>query len=234
MTILFKNKTNFTILFGVLLTLDIYVKTNLDAVPYRYFTKPLIMGLLIFYYFLNRKNPNLKKHKFMTIALFSFLIGDILLIHYQIISIYIFALILFVIGKLFYAIRFSNQKDFKLLRLMPFFIGCFLYMVGIMFLVMNNLNDFFIPTLLYLFSCLIVFLFGILRKNAVNYKSYVLVIIGISFSVFSDSISVLESFYDPNFPFHEIGIMFFYGISQYFIVLGITEEEYLLKSRNAS
>jgi len=28
--------------------------------------------------------------------------------------------------------------------------------------------------------------------------------------------------------------MFFYGISQYFIVLGITEEEYLLKSRNAS
>ena len=234
MTILFKNKTYFAILFGVLLLLDIYVKINLDAIPYRYFTKPLIMGFLIVFYFLNRKNPHKRKHNLMAIALFSFLLGDVLLIHYEIIEIYIFALLLFVAGKLFYAARFSHQRDFKIMQLAPFFIGCFIYMIIIMLMVMNNLKEFFIPTLMYLFACLIVFLFGFLRKGVVNSKSYILVIIGISFSIFSDSISVLQSFYNPDFPFHKIGIMLFYGISQYFIVLGIVEEEFLLETKDVS
>ncbi len=130
----------------------------------------------------------------------------------------------FVLGKLFYALRFSNQKDFKLYMLLPFLVISFGYMVFIMDLIYDKLGDFFIPVMVYLFACLIVALFAFLRKGEVNIKSYILVIIGIGFTILSDTISVLQEFYQSDIAYHKITIMLFYGISQYFIVLGVVRE----------
>ncbi|WP_299887581.1 lysoplasmalogenase family protein [uncultured Lacinutrix sp.] len=224
MQVIFKNKTFFTTLFFAILLLDIFVKLNLEAIPFRFITKPIIVGSLIIYYLLNNQEEHRRRFIYMCIALSSFLIGDILLIFYEITNAYIIGILLFIIGKLFYAFRFSNEKDFNLTSLMPYFIICFIYMVLIMLLVIDNLGDFFIPAMVYLFASLIVILFAFLRKNEVIKSSYLLVIAGVFTAVVSDSISLIQSFYYENFPFHEILIMLVYGISQYLIVMGITNE----------
>ena len=102
---------------------------------------------------------------------------------------------------------------------------CFVYMVGLMHFVMGNLGSFLIPILIYIFVSLMVVLFAFLRKNEVDVKSYVLVLAGVVVAIISDSITVLQSFYNPNFPYHKILIMLIYGISQYLIVIGIVEEK---------
>ncbi len=220
-----RNNILFTVVFFIILSLDIYVKLNFNGMPYRLITKPLVMLLLIGYYYLAKRESSIKKNRLVIIALFLFLFGDIAFIFYEYQVIYILGLVLFILGKIFYILRFSNQSDFKLASLLPFFTVCFVYMLVIMFLVIDNLGNFFIPTLIYLFACLITILFAFLRKNEVNRESYVFVLIGVFFMVICDSISLLQSFYNPDLPYHEILIMLFYGISQYFIVLGIVNEK---------
>lgn len=220
-----KHNILFAVVFFIILSIDIYVKLNFNEVPYRIITKPLVMLTLILYYYFANKEPSVKKNRLVIIGLFLFLFGDIALIFYEHQTIYILGLVFFILGKVFYILRFSNQSDFKLVSLLPFFIICFIYMATIMFLVIDNLGNFFIPTLIYLFACLITILFAFLRKNEVNRISYILVLIGVFFTVICDSISLLQSFYSPDFPYHEILIMLFYGISQYFIVLGLIKEK---------
>ncbi|WP_299252615.1 lysoplasmalogenase family protein [uncultured Lacinutrix sp.] len=230
MKIVFTNKIYFSILFFIFLSLDIYVKLNLEAVPYRLITKPLIVLSLLYFFIVNNSKTQEKWH-YIIVALLSFLIGDILLIFYKIIPIYILGLILLMIGKLCYAKCFSNERDFNVFKLLPFFILCFAYMVFIMVLVLNKLGAFFFPTLLYLFSCLIVMLFAYLRKGDVNKRSYYTVLIGVTFAILCDSISVIQSFYYEEFPYQKFLIMLFYGLSQYFIIMGLVEEKSKEKSK---
>ncbi|WP_452223390.1 lysoplasmalogenase family protein [Lacinutrix chionoecetis] len=223
MKFLLTNKICFGILFFIILFFDIYVKTNLDSYQIRIVTKSLVVISLIAYFLINKNNNS--KNKYVIIGLLCFLIGDLLLIFFEITALYIIGLVLFVAGKLCYVYRFSNERDFSMLSLTPFFVLCFLYMIFIMHFVMNNLGAFFIPTLLYLFACLSVILFAYLRKNEVNYKSFIIVLIGVVVATLCDSISVLQSFYYQDFPYHKFLIMFLYGLSQYLIVSGLIEEQ---------
>jgi len=223
MLLIFKNKTYFTFLFSLILMLDIYVKSNLEAVPYRLFSKPLVMLSLIFFYLINNNEGSKKKFKFMLTALIAFLIGDLFLI-FENTYLYISGLLFFIIAKLNYVARFSNQRDFNLVKLVPFLIACFFYMAFIMFFVLNNLKSFFIPAMLYLFATMIVALFAILRKGAVSKRSFNLVMVGIFLGIICDSISLFQSFYDENFFYHKITVMLTYGLSQYFIISGILVE----------
>ncbi len=224
MTNIFKNTSYFTIIFLSILTIDIVVKLFFDAFPYRFVSKALVMSSLIVYYLISQNEPIKKRFLFMSLALSCFFLGDFFLILYENATLYIIGMLCFVFGKLFYVFRFSNQKDFSMVRLIPFLALCFIYIFVLMKFVYSNLSVFFFPVMIYLFSSLLVALFAFLRKDAVSYKSYVLVIIGVFFAVLSDSIGVLQSFYNENLAYHEITIMLFYGLSQYFIVVGIIEE----------
>ena len=222
MKVLFTNKLYFFILFFSILILDIFVKLNFESIPYRLISKPLVI-LSLFSFFLINNKTELKKD-YIIIALLSFFIGDFFLIFDYINTLYITGIIFFIVGKLCYAKRFSNQQDFKIIRLLPFLIMCFAYMIFIMMLVLDNLGIFFLPSLVYLYSCLLVLLFAYLRKGVVNKKSYILVLIGVTITILCDSITLIQSFYYKDFPFYKIAIMLFYGISQYFIITGLVEE----------
>lgn len=228
MTSIFKNTSYFTILFLSILTIDIVVKLYFEVFPYRFVSKAQVISSLLVFYLINQHELTKKRFLFMSLALSCFFLGDFFLILYKNTALYIIGMLCFIFGKLFYVFRFSNQKDFNMIRLFPFLALCFIYMFILMKLVYSNLSVFFIPVLIYLFSSLLVALFAFLRKDAVSYKSYVLVIIGIFFAVLSDSIGVLQSFYNENLAYHEITIMLFYGLSQYFIVVGIVEENKVL------
>lgn len=224
MSKIFSNTLIFTLLYFAVLLLDILVKISVVEFLSRYIIKPLIVILLIVFYLINFKDKRDNNFYYIMIALGAFLIGDIVLIDTYSGFMYIIGMLLFTIGKLFYAMRFSNTRDFKISRLVPFLIVCFGYTLWIMNLIYDNLGDFFIPTLIYLFITILLLLLSFLRKNDVNDLSYYLVFVGVLFSVVYDSITAISSFYNPDLPYQEITIMLFYGISQYFIVLGIVKE----------
>jgi len=220
----FKNIYLFTVTFFVILIADIIIKVNLGFCTYRVVSKSLVIILLLIFYLINQKEVSKWKLAFMTLALVFFYAGDILFLYHKIKTLYILGISSFILGKMFYIFRFSNRRDFDLLRLFPFIILVFIYMVGLLFLIINNLNSYFYVTLIYFFMVLTVIIFGLLRKNAVPPTSYYLVLIGILISVFSDSITALKSFYDEDIAYQAITIMLFYGLSQYLIVLGIVRE----------
>lgn len=224
MSKLFSNTLHFSVLFFSILLVDIIVKSVTDVHYYRFITKTPIMVSLIAYYLINQKEKMNKRLIFMSLALIFFLLGDFFLLMYKNFILYIIGMSFFVLGKLFYALRFSNQKDFKLYMLFPFLMLSFAFMVFLMNLIYDRLGDFFVPVMVYLFACLMVALFAFLRKGEVNFSSYVLVVLGIVFTIFSDTISVLQEFYRSDIAYHKITIMLFYGISQYFIVIGIVRE----------
>jgi len=220
-----KNKLFFSILYFCLLLIDIVVKLNFETIPFRLITKPLVIISLVLFYIFNNTETSKKKHYFMMLALFFFLIGDMFLIFEEYALFFSLGLFSFVLGKLFYAFRFSNQRDFKLVRLIPVLSFCFIYMFILLNIVYDNLGKYFFPVLIYLFTTMIVVQFVYLRKGEVNYKSYLLVGIGVLFSVLADSVAVLKTFYISGLFFEKVTIMLFYGISQFLIVYGIIKEE---------
>ena len=123
-----------------------------------------------------------------------------------------------------YCIKFSNNRDFNLIRLLPFSFFSFLLMVLILMLVINKLGNFFIPVLLYFFVSLLMFLFAYLRKNDVNKMSYYLVFLGMFSFLISEIVMVLKTFY-IHIPYNQTVIMLSYGVAQYLIVLGIINEK---------
>ena len=218
------------VFFGILF-LDIFLKLNDHQVPYRYFTKSSLIILLGIYYYFNKNTGTTRYKNIVTYtALALFLIADIVFIHSDIEALYLLGIGIFLIAKLFYAIRFSNYNDFKMLRLVPFFIFCCSYIVFIILLVYDNLDIFFVPTFIYIFACLIVALFAYMRYGVIDKKSFYFVIIGILCAIVSDTFAVLQSFYDENLPYNKSGVMFFYALSQFLIVVGITKERII--SRN--
>lgn len=220
----FKHTGLFTLVFFILLATDIYFKIHPELVSYRFFTKPLLTLLLIGFYWSNSKDKSNAKKYYVLVALSLFLIGDILLILYEIQWCYILGMLLYIVAKLFYVFRFSNQKDFNLIRLLPFLLISFIYILGLLNLTYDNLGDYFLPVLIYVFVALLTVLFSVLRKGVVNKLSYWLVLSGVFIAIISDSITVLQSFYWADFPYHKISIMLFYAVSQYLIINGLVVE----------
>lgn len=216
--------TYFSIAFFTCLVLDIYVKLQLDAMPYRYISKSVVLLLLILFYIKNHQEKIKKHFIFMIIALICFLVGDWLLIETKNTTLFASGMMFFIFGKLFYVLRFSHQRDFQLSRLFPFLVICFLYIAGLMNLIYDNLHQLFLPVMIYFFASIIVLQFAFLRKDDVNRLSYLLVFIGTILCIVSDSVTALKTFYIPNFAYEKITIMLFYGIGQYLIVFGITKE----------
>ncbi|MGB6269948.1 MAG: lysoplasmalogenase [Olleya sp.] len=220
----FKNKLYTSILFFAVLGLDIYIKLGDNPLPTRFFTKSILIIILYLFFFCSKRehNPN---NKYFILGLVSFWIGDMFLLLYETTILYIVGMVFFIIGKLFYTKRFSHQNDFKIASLIPFFIIIFTYMVIIILYVYDNLGDFFLPTLVYLFAVMLMALFAFLRKDSVNKTSFYLVVASILFSIMTDTIGLLQFFYNPDIAYHKVTIMLFYALFQYFIVLGLVNEK---------
>ncbi|WP_299887589.1 lysoplasmalogenase [uncultured Lacinutrix sp.] len=224
MNLLFKNILYFTLLYLVFFIVDTIVKVNIELTCLRYFTKSSLMLLLLLFYVVNQNEQYKSKMYLVVIAICCFIIGDFFIIDGKSKLFITVGAIFFAVAKILYTIRFSNNNDFNILRLIPFLLFCFAYMSLVMLFIYNNLGVYFFPVLVYLFIVMITAQFAYLRKNNVNITSYWLVIIGIVLSMFSDSITFLKEFYDPEIAYNEYTIMLFYGLSQYFIVVGLVKE----------
>jgi len=220
---LFKNKTYFFVLFTIILLIDIMVKIYLENFPYRYISKPFVVSLLIAFYLIHNQETNRTKFLFVLLGLISFLVGDVFVINHTIQVFFIASMLLFSLGKLLYCLKFSNVKEFNVNRLIPFLLFCFIFIVLIFRLIYENLGDYFIPVLIYLFISLLLALFSFLRKNATNLKSYRIVFVGILFFLVSETVMVIKTFYHE-IIFQDFIVMFTYGFAQYFIITGLLLE----------
>ncbi|AUP80806.1 lysoplasmalogenase [Flavivirga eckloniae] len=220
----FRNIYLFSTLFFLALITDILIKLNSEILAYRLISKSSVIVLLLIYYLINNKEHIKQKRIFTICALLFFWIGDIFIIKYTQEPYFIFSLFSYIIGKTFYIFRFSNKRDFSISKLFPFLAPFFLYMVWVFVLIHKNLDDYFFIILLYFFVAITTIIFAYLRKNEVNPLSYSCVLIGIVFSALSDSITGLEAFYDQDIAYSLVTTMLFYGISQYFIVVGLVKE----------
>jgi len=225
MTRLFKNLAYFSVLYFLAFVVDTYVKVHVVPFPYRYISKTFLILILLIFYILNDKEEDRHKHLVVVFSLLFFIAGDIFLIGGITKLRFGIGVLMFAIAKVFYAIRFSNKQDFEVVKLWPFLLFGFTYMCGIMLMVYNNLGVYFAPALLYLFIVMMLAQFAFLRKKEVNPKSFWIVLIGVLLSMFSDSITLLKQFYDPTILYNNYSIMFFYGLSQYFIILGLIQEK---------
>ncbi|KAA5827313.1 hypothetical protein FPF71_00260 [Algibacter amylolyticus] len=225
MVVIFRNNYIFAILFFTVLVTDIYIKINFGASTYRLISKAILSILLLAYYLLNEKEISSVKRVFVISALMFFMLGDIMLIFNEIHIYNMVGICSFIVAKMFYVFRFYNSIDFSFKKLIPILILCFVYMSGILILINQNMNsNYYLIILLYLFIALGTLIFAILRKPDVNKKSYYLVLIGVLFSVLSDSIAGLKLFYRSDIAYEGVTVMLFYGISQYLIISGLISQ----------
>ncbi|MCB4808800.1 lysoplasmalogenase [Tamlana sp. 62-3] len=223
---IFKSKLHFGVVYFTILLIDVIVKNISEVFLFRIVTKSSLL-LALFILVLNHNSEQKKRNMFyLKSALMFFWVGDMLMLFDDNMAVYFLAIFFFLIGKLFYVLRLSTKKDFSMNRLVPyvFFGVAFIFMVY--YLIYNGLcKSCFFLILLYFFAALLVFLFALIRKNAVTRISYRLVLLGVVFSFFSDTITALSSFSEVSVPFSESLIMVFYGLFQFFIVVGILEDK---------
>lgn len=222
MDYIFKNITRYSILFFIVLAIDIFVKINYDDVSYRYLTQPLTILLCLLYYMYNQ-NGSKRDYKLVTTALVFFMIGRIFVLHDTINISILIGMILFTLGKVYYGIRFFNQSEFKLSNVIVLIGCCFAYMVVLLLLVYDSLKELFIPMVVYLFVSFLLLLLSFLRRFEVNYQSYLLVFIGIVCLAISEWMAIVDIFYFDSLM-QSILVTLTYGVSHYFIVLGLLTE----------
>ncbi|GAA3598441.1 lysoplasmalogenase family protein [Flavivirga amylovorans] len=220
---IFKNEKKISIIFFIILTIDILVKLNLDPFPYRYISKPPIILLLFLYYHYNNNEKRKIKKLWVTLALCSFLLADIFIIKHTNIILLSVSLLLFALAKVFLSLRLSHKSDFNIIRLIPFSIVIGAYTIFIVSLLFDSLKSFFVPALLSFFISLLLIQFAFLRKDVVDKTSYLYVFFGIILYMICESMMAIKTF-KMDLPMQDILIMLFYGIAIYLIVFGIVKE----------
>ncbi|MCB4798748.1 lysoplasmalogenase family protein [Neotamlana laminarinivorans] len=222
---LFKNKFLFSVLYFIILVVYLYVKFNADENYLRVFVKPFLMVSLLIFTWVNTANKKTRKFIYLNLAIITFLLGDIIIVFKGKPVLFLSAMLFFMMGKIFYIFRFSGDRDFKVSDLFPILAFCFFYILLVFNVVIKNLNEYVVPVLIYLLFSSIQFLFSFLRKVEVNFKSFLIVVIGVFFSVTYDTIALLTKFYEDYFLYNKITVVTFYAISQYLIVYGLVTEK---------
>jgi len=224
---IFNNVRSFGILYFTLLSIHILLKlTNIDLFITSLISKPWFLISLILFFYINSEDKTSKSFKYMLFGLFAYLVGDTSLIFLENVIFFNLGVVFFIIGKLFYCLRFSNKKEFNVVKIWPYVLLCFCYMFFLMSFIYISLDEYFFPMLLYLFLTMIVGLFAFLRQYEVGRNSFLLVFVGVLFSFVADSVALIQAFYNQILMTRlSMVVMFFYGISQFLIVIGIIREQ---------
>lgn len=212
------------ILYFVVLAIEIYgdIKGPWNIV---YFTKPLLMPILLAYYLLHL--PKDKKDWIIPVSLVFSMLGDIfLMIRENKEQFFIFGLVSFLIAHILYIVYFYKEIEGKKwgLKIIPFImfvIGFMVYLVPK--LVSNEQTSFLVaPVAIYASVISAMAYFASLRPANPS-KSFYYVMTGALLFILSDSCIAINAFVMP-INYSGFIIMITYGVAQYYIVRGILEK----------
>lgn len=226
--------------------IELFAEYN-GNVTLRFFSKPLLMIVLILFYARNIIGPATAFHKMMIAAFFFSWIGDVALMfvpsHAEDISLmgipkdpnfFLVGLVGFLMTHLLYSIAFvrvtDKNADTLFSRRLWVFTPLLLYMAALLYLLVPAINGkietqpFLVPVLVYSATIALMVFFALNRYKRVNDTSFALVFGGALLFMFSDSIIAVNKFIHP-FPAAGIFIMVLYITAQYLIAKGALRQD---------
>ncbi|MBL0049036.1 MAG: lysoplasmalogenase [Bacteroidetes bacterium] len=222
------DRTNFSYLFLLLSLLYLGVEfLNLNEI--RYFTKPLLLISLSFYFYQSTKKSRNRFSLFVQCGLFFSLLGDVALLFTAVHEAYfILGLLLFLVAHICYIIAFRNflkhtQINYTRAQIILFTLP-YIVVSGIVFYTLSSrLGALFYPVLCYVSVITGMGIASAMRYNSVSKMSFSLILSGAICFMLSDTLLAFNKFYAP-FNFAGISIMASYILAQYLIVEGSIAE----------
>ncbi len=186
---------------------------------WRWFTKPLLMPLLLFGFYLNSSRRNNTEFYFIAAALVLSWAGDVLL---QMKGMFIPGLISFLLAHIFYIVYFirSNSSKKGLLQLQPLIgIPVLLYILLFLWLLSPYLNALKIPVAIYGITIGTMLLMSINMRRKTSNTAATYFIVGALLFVVSDSLLAVNLFAYSSMLLG-LCVMLTYASAQYLIVKG--------------
>lgn len=208
------------VFFIVVLVLNI-IGESTGSVTLQYFTKPLLMPLLVLHFVVKLKKYNSPLMKWVLLALLFSLGGDVLLMFQNKQSLFfLLGLSSFLVAQIFYIIFFFTIKNKERISFKPqFFIAVIIYYAVLIYLLYPGLGEMKVPVLVYgvvISIMLLLALHTLFLKNIIAGR---MMAIGAIFFVLSDSLIAINKFFQP-LNEANIFVMITYGIAQLLIISG--------------
>ncbi len=218
-----KTEKSFSVLFFIIVIVELVFGSTESLSQLHYFSKPLILIALIVFFYKQSKHLNKSIRVITLLALMFSLIGDVLLMFVnKSANFFMSGLVAFLIAHIMYISVFYKSRN-KTANKLPIIVILLIYASGLFYFLIDGLGEMLIPVLLYLLVILTMATTAFIRKRS-NKDSYKLVFIGAVFFMISDSLLALNKFYEP-LPFSNISIILTYALAQYLIVLGILKQK---------
>ncbi len=221
--ILSKSEKSFSLVFLLIVILEL-ISGNIESLSQlHYFVKPLILISLIIFFWKQSLHLSKGIKNTTLLALLFSLAGDILLMFVgKSANFFMSGLVAFLLAHVMYILVFLKSKS-KTRNTIPISFILVVYASGLFYLLNDGLGDMLIPVLAYMLVILTMVITASLRKKNISNISYNLVLIGAFFFLISDSILAINKFYEP-FALSGIIIMITYALAQYLIVMGILKQ----------
>lgn len=217
-----KTEKYFSVLFFIIVIVELVFGSTESLSQLHYFIKPLILIALIVFFYKQSKHLNKSIRVITLLALMFSLIGDVLLMFVnKSANFFMSGLVAFLIAHIMYISVFYKSRN-KIANKLPIIVILLIYASGLFYFLIDGLGEMLIPVLLYLLVILTMATTAFIRKRS-NRDSYKLVFVGAVFFMISDSLLALNKFYEP-LPFSKISIILTYALAQYLIVLGILKQ----------
>jgi uncharacterized membrane protein YhhN len=214
------NKRFWIILYVVALAADLFGIYNSNE-ALSYITKPLLMPLLIIYFFAETNSFSSSLKKCIALALAFSWAGDVLLMFESINSnFFIFGLVAFLIAHVFYILFYENvirKEDLR--KNYWWFLPVIIYYIALIYILSPNLGDMKLPVRIYGIVISYMLIQALQTGGIKNLGAATLMIAGAVLFITSDSILAINKFYE-SFEYAGIAIMLTYGIAQLLITLG--------------
>lgn len=218
-----KTEKFFSVLFFIIVIVELVFGSTESLSQLHYFSKPLIIIALIVFFYKQSKHLNKSIRVITLLALMFSLIGDVLLMFVnKSANFFMSGLVAFLIAHIMYISVFYKSRN-KTANKLPIIVILLIYASGLFYFLIDGLGEMLIPVLLYLLVILTMATTAFIRKRS-NRDSYKLVFVGAVFFMISDSLLALNKFYEP-LPFSNISIILTYALAQYLIVLGILKQK---------
>lgn len=210
----------FSILFFIIVALELICGSVESLATYHYITKPSILIALILFFWKQITAINKSIRLLTLFALVFSLFGDVLLMFVdKSPNYFMMGLIAFLIAHIFYILVFLKHRD---KNRKPIWFGLLLivYAIGMFYGLKDGLGEMLIPVVIYMLIILTMAITAFWRNNSVGKWSYVLVFFGALFFLMSDSLLAINKFH-TSLPLSNVSIMLTYALAQFCIVFGI-------------
>jgi uncharacterized membrane protein YhhN len=217
-----------TLLYFIVLGVEIYAET-LNDIHMVWFTKPLLMPILLVLFLLNAKNNPSKERLFFIGALTFSLAGDVFLM-FRREDLFVFGLASFLIGHIAYILSFNGRIKAanvsmiqKVFTSLPFlvFVLAFLWILYPYIMAKPETEPLFGPVSVYASVIALMGFTSFLRKKGVTDFGFWAVFGGAVLFMISDSCIAINKFImDEQMPYKGLVIMSTYGIAQYLMTIG--------------